>query len=45
MNNKNYLKRIWIGVKLGWNTPSLPENVINLHEESFNKDSSCFRWY
>ena len=29
---KNYLKRIWTGVKLGWNTPSLPENVINLQK-------------
>jgi len=32
MNKKNYLKRIWTGVKLGWNTPSLPENVINLQK-------------
>jgi len=28
MNKKNYLSRIWKGVKLGWNTPTLPENIL-----------------
>lgn len=34
-NNKNNKKksvfrRIWIGLKLGWNTPTLPDNIIKL---------------
>ena len=26
--NKTILSRIWVGVKLGWNTPNLPPKVI-----------------
>jgi len=28
MKRKNYIKRIWKGVKLGWNTPTLPDNIL-----------------
>ena len=28
MNNRNFFKRILIGVKKGWSTPTLPEHII-----------------
>ena len=30
INNKNLFKRFKIGVKKGWNTPTLPENLLKL---------------
>lgn len=32
MNKKNYLNRIWEGIKLGWKTPNLPENILKLQK-------------
>ena len=29
-NKKNLMSRIWLGLKLGWNTPTLPENILQL---------------
>lgn len=29
-NNKTKLQRIWKGIKLGWNTPTLPDNILKL---------------
>ena len=31
MNNKSISSRIWKGIKLGWNLPSLPESVSKFH--------------
>lgn len=30
MNKKSKLQRIWKGVKIGWNTPTLPDNILKL---------------
>ena len=32
---KTILNRIWTGLKLGWNTPILPQRVMNIHNHSF----------
>lgn len=32
---KSISSRIWTGIKLGWNTPILPEKVLNLHSHPF----------
>ena len=29
-NKKSILTRIWSGIKLGWNTPTLPEHILKL---------------
>jgi hypothetical protein len=29
-NKKTKLQRVWLGVKLGWNTPTLPDNILKL---------------
>ncbi len=28
MNKKTKIQRVWTGIKLGWNTPTLPDNII-----------------
>lgn len=35
---KNYLRWIWKGIKLGWNTPTLPDNVIKFQLHPLNWD-------
>lgn len=32
---KTILNRIWSGLKLGWNTPTLPDKVVNIHNHPF----------
>ena len=34
-NKKTILQRIWVGLKVGWNTPMLPPKVINFHSHPF----------
>lgn len=32
MKKETKLQRIWKGIKLGWNTPTLPENILKLQK-------------
>ena len=35
--NKTILQRIWLGLKLGWNTPMLPNKVLKIHNHPFTR--------
>lgn len=36
-NNKTLLQCLFIGLKVGWNTPLLPKYMINIHNHSFTR--------
>jgi hypothetical protein len=37
MKNNTYLQRIILGLKEGWNIPTLPEKKIRLHEHPYTR--------
>lgn len=34
---KTIFQRIWLGIKVGWNTPMLPPKVLSFHNHSFTR--------
>jgi len=36
-NKKTILQRIWLGLKIGWNTPMLPSKILSFHNHLFTR--------
>ena len=36
-NKKTILQRIWLGLKIGWNTPILPSKILSFHNHPFTR--------